>query len=1039
MDGGQKRRRAAVLPADWEAQRGVLRKLYLVDKKPVKEIVEIRRNDHNFDASKSQYDFQFKKWSFRKNLREEEWHFIYRCIGKRKMQSKDSLIYLDNSLIPSDKIESELRRHVPLSYQCHLQVSENTPPGLFVCTPPAMALGPVKLNNLPWFQFNGFFRPQTTRPNQTYTLPAGQSPYFRRDSQDQTCPYGLDLGLDFEMHFNDELEYISAIQPAAESSLKLMCSIFGSKSPETTESSDMDHFKTMTSLLHKLEVDVPEFSTEEFKQKWEVLSWSCHADTILYFLELAVYLSSNNILKSDQTNAVFQWIVNGQNQLALDALGALVSSRMPTVHAFIHEIFRCALRNGHLHAAKTLLNTQIDFSEVLKSSHDILREALRKDDVKLIQFLLDGGVDLSLCDGVLHEAVSVEAAQLLLQADVDVNELDDGRSYGFASAALGNAALKWNFELAEFLIKEGADVNLAKETKFYRQRTPLRAALEVGDFRFIELLLNEGAAVDDPSYPWERYFYNDTDQMVGWMTPLQLAASRGDVELATHLLDLGALKSGGIEMVRLLLTHHADPNTPTDNAYTSTAIQIAAENHDRDAIQILMGAGAITDNTVDLRFLRAQLRRAIRDGCIDRARAILRSRIDISTPFFDQSTIIQQAIFKDNPEMVQLLVEAGADVNVSCRSYPDPNSMVTPLQFALEFMDERHGTPHPNAAQIVKILLDARADPNPPDHKFGTGILLQFAAALRDRAQAYDLVRLLLIAGASVNAPAGGNFGKKNALQLALLLDYGVDVNAPAYDYHVGGTALQIAVRIGAINLIQFLLNAGANVNAPAGNSSKRTVLQEAVKANDVGLVRFLLENHADVNSPAGHFYGRTALQQAIELEGSKSRLQAEIQLEEQRLNVVKLLMKKGADINAPPADIGGRTALQAAAAAATENSSIKLMQHLVDAGADVNGPAGAEKGLTALQGAAIQGHIKFALMLLEADADVNAPASRIDGRTALEGAAEHGRLDMVQLLINMGADSHLPGQQRYRTAATFAAKEGHFAVADLLKSRFEE
>lgn len=60
-------------------------------------------------------------------------------------------------------------------------------------------------------------------------------------------------------------------------------------------------------------------------------------------------------------------------------------------------------------------------------------------------------------------------------------------------------------------------------------------------------------------------------------------------------------------------------------------------------------------------------------------------------------------------------------------------------------------------------------------------------------------------------------------------------------------------------------------------------------------------------------------------------------------------------------------------------------------------------------------------------------------GRTALEGAAEHGRLDMVQLLINAGADSHLPGRQRYRTAATLAVQEGHIAVANILRARFEE
>jgi ankyrin repeat protein len=67
-------------------------------------------------------------------------------------------------------------------------------------------------------------------------------------------------------------------------------------------------------------------------------------------------------------------------------------------------------------------------------------------------------------------------------------------------------------------------------------------------------------------------------------------------------------------------------------------------------------------------------------------------------------------------------------------------------------------------------------------------------------------------------------------------------------------------VRIGNIDLIRFLLKAGANVNIPAGNYFGRTALQEAIKVGDLDLIRFLLENYADVNSPASHAYGITAL-----------------------------------------------------------------------------------------------------------------------------------------------------------------------------------
>lgn len=334
------------------------------------------------------------------------------------------------------------------------------------------------------------------KPSPTDAFPASQSPDFWRDVQEQIFPYGSDWGIGFETPCDDVSAYASAIQPLAESSLEVMRSFFG---PATPKSSDVDHFKLMKSLLPRLEVDVPELSTEEFQQKWEMLSCSSHDNTVLHFLELAVYLSSNTMLESHQTKAVLQWLIDGGNQLRLDAL---VSSKSPTAQAFIHEIFKCALRNGHLQVARALLETEIDFSEFLQSSLQILKDALAKNDVKLTRLFLKGGVNVTLFTGALHRAKSVETTQVLLQVGVDVNELYDWD--GFLSTALGNAVVNCNFGLAEFLIKEGADVNLAEETEHDGERTPLRAAVETGNVGLIKLLLDKGARVNAPSCPWEQ-------------------------------------------------------------------------------------------------------------------------------------------------------------------------------------------------------------------------------------------------------------------------------------------------------------------------------------------------------------------------------------------------------------------------------------------------------------------------------------------------------------------------------------------------------
>jgi ankyrin repeat protein len=541
------------------------------------------------------------------------------------------------------------------------------------------------------------------RFNQSPELLVDQPRDFWPDLEDQTLPFRSNWEAEFEWQLCDMPIYASAIRPIAERSLEKMRSIFGLTLPSTAESSSANYHLMMPSFLSQLEIDIPDFPTEQFRENWVMLPRSSHAGTVLNFLEYAVYLSSNNMLTADQTNAVLQWLVSSGNRPALDAL---VSSRLPTAQACIHDVFRCALKNGYLQVARTLVDANIDFSEVFQSSQRILIEALQMSDVELTQFLLQGGVDVSLCTNTLHGTKSVEIARLLLQAGIDVNELSNLR--GFASTALGNAIINRNFKLAEFLIKEGADVNLAEKTEYYGIRTPLRAAIQIGEIRFMELLLDEGAELDAPSCAWDEFCDDNNLESYRerWASPLQVAAARGDIKLATHLLHAGAdanapsyemsalhwaVKSGSIEMVRLLLAHSADPNTRANNDYKSTAIQIAVEQGDTDTIQILLDAGATIDNSADMCPLRGHLRQAIRGGRIDRARAILQLGINVSKPFSDRSTMIQEAIVKDDVGMVQLLVEAGADVNISCRSIRFPESTVTPLELTLEFMNGEVG------------------------------------------------------------------------------------------------------------------------------------------------------------------------------------------------------------------------------------------------------------------------------------------------------------------------------------------------------------
>ncbi|HTP12208.1 MAG TPA: ankyrin repeat domain-containing protein [Bacteroidota bacterium] len=89
---------------------------------------------------------------------------------------------------------------------------------------------------------------------------------------------------------------------------------------------------------------------------------------------------------------------------------------------------------------------------------------------------------------------------------------------------LGLSCFFGHREIAEFLVHQGADVNLASNNTFHV--APLHSACAISDFAIAELLLNNGA---DP---------NATQQ--AGVTPLHEAAHHGRTDLAQLLLNYKA-------------------------------------------------------------------------------------------------------------------------------------------------------------------------------------------------------------------------------------------------------------------------------------------------------------------------------------------------------------------------------------------------------------------------------------------------------------------------------------------------------------------
>jgi len=285
-------------------------------------------------------------------------------------------------------------------------------------------------------------------------------------------------------------------------------------------------------------------------------------------------------------------------------------------------------------------------------------------------------------------------------------------------------------------------------------------------------------------------------------------------------------------------------------------------------------------------------------------------------------------------------------------------------------------------------------------HDIIVEMLLRFGISVHERSQDRTLLEV---------AAAGGHL-----TVIDRLLQANADVNAPAAQNISGQTALQAATEGGYLAVVDRLLQAKADVNARA-NQYGRTALQAAAAAGHLAIINRLLQAEANVNAPAEFFIsGRTALQAAAE---------------RGHLAVVDRLLQANADVNAPAAKSSGRTALQAAAA----GGHLAVIDRLLQAKANANAPAGSQSGQTALQAATAGGHLGVVDRLLRADADVNAPAAISAGRTALQAAAEGGHLVVVDRLL-LEADINAPAvEYNGRTALQAAAARGHLAVVDRL------
>ncbi|KAI0468009.1 hypothetical protein F4859DRAFT_222325 [Xylaria cf. heliscus] len=175
------------------------------------------------------------------------------------------------------------------------------------------------------------------------------------------------------------------------------------------------------------------------------------------------------------------------------------------------------------------------------------------------------------------------------------------------------------------------------------------------------------------------------------------------------------------------------------------------------------------------------------------------------------------------------------------------------------------------------------------------------------------------------------------------LLDAGSDVNITICDGLKGyglssdTTALLLAIQTENAEIVQLLIQRGAEVNRPARFGITYTPLQRAAERNNVEIVKLLLENGADVNAAPAMLNGATALQFAA-IHGN--------------CQIAMMLIEHGARLDVPPPKgLRGRWPLEGAA----ENGRLDMIQLLWDVN---NGAFDGQQCQKAMRRAVYYGHL---------------------------------------------------------------------------------
>ena len=243
-----------------------------------------------------------------------------------------------------------------------------------------------------------------------------------------------------------------------------------------------------------------------------------------------------------------------------------------------------------------------------------------------------------------------------------------------------------------------------------------------------------------------------------------------------------------------------------------------------------------------------------------------------------------------------------------------------------------------------------------------------------------------------------------------------------------GASALHVAVLKDNREIVQLLLDNGANIDIRAIDDSKGSPLEWAAYFGLKDMAVFLVESGADINT--GNAYGTTPLDAAYANnpfipEDERNRFDANREL------ISAYLIEKGAESTAPVL-----TLLDAI----DQDNADAILAHM-ESGTDLNKtfipPGFPFAGASALHLAVLKDNSEIAQVLLDNGADIDIKALDEFKGSPLEWAAFFGIKDMAVFLVESGAD--INAKNAYGTTPLDATSSDNPFISEEDRKQFDE